>query len=80
MMEEVDLQQEAVNIAAFSSYLNSSPALTAVATVPRVYPFASSRRLLTMDRLKGVLLTDLDALRSIVPNPEATLIAALNVW
>jgi len=33
-----------------------------------------------MERLFGVPLTDLDSLRSIVPNPETTLITALNVW
>ncbi|CAI5493693.1 unnamed protein product [Closterium sp. Naga37s-1] len=80
MMEEVDMGKEARNLAAFSAYLDSSPSLRALATCPRVYPNASSTRVLTMERVKGVPLTDLDALKGIVPNPEATLIAALNVW
>ncbi|CAI7911567.1 unnamed protein product [Closterium sp. NIES-54] len=80
MMEEVDMGKEARNLAAFSAYLDSSPSLRALATCPRVYPNASSTRVLTMERVRGVPLTDLDALKGIVPNPEATLIAALNVW
>ncbi|CAI5483201.1 unnamed protein product [Closterium sp. Yama58-4] len=80
MMEEVDMGKEARNLAAFSAYLDSSPSLRALATCPRVYTHASSTRVLTMERVRGVPLTDLDALKGIVPNPEATLIAALNVW
>ncbi|CAI5993021.1 unnamed protein product [Closterium sp. NIES-65] len=80
MMEEVDMGKEARNLAAFSAYLDSSPSLRALATCPRVYANASSTRVLTMERVRGVPLTDLDALKGIVPNPEATLIAALNVW
>ncbi|GJP71809.1 hypothetical protein CLOP_g2600 [Closterium sp. NIES-67] len=80
MMEEVDMSKEARNLAAFSAYLDSTPSLRTLATCPRVYTHASSTRVLTMERIKGVPLTDLEALKGIVPNPEATLIAALNVW
>lgn len=80
MLDEVDLTKEAANIASFSKYLDSQPALRSLATAPRVHTHASSRRVLTMERFNGVPLTDLEALRGIVPNPEATLIAALNVW
>jgi aarF domain-containing kinase len=33
-----------------------------------------------MERLYGVPLTDLDSIRSLVPDPELTLVTALNVW
>lgn len=41
----------------------------------------TSNRVLTMERLNGVALTDLDAIRSTTrANPEQTLINALNTW
>ena len=42
-----------------------------VATAPFVYRQFSTRRLLTMERLEGVPLVDLDSLRGITPEPEA---------
>ncbi|KAL3678285.1 hypothetical protein R1sor_021241 [Riccia sorocarpa] len=79
MLEEVDFRKEAVNIEAFRNYIEDTGS-TRLATAPFVYRHCSSRRVLTMERLFGSPLTDLDSLRSIVPNPEATLINALNVW
>lgn len=79
MLEEVDFKKEAANIEAFRGYLESM-GLTRQATAPKVYPEFSTKRVLTMERLYGVPLTDLDSISSIVPNPETSLITALNVW
>lgn len=79
MMEEVDMRKEALNMEAFRTYLDAA-GLNSVATAPVVYRHASGTQVLTMERLRGVPLTDLQAIRGIVPNPEATLISALNVW
>lgn len=79
MLEEVDFQKEAVNIESFKKYLETA-GLTSQATAPHVYRHCSTRRVLTMERLYGVPLTDLDSIRSLVASPEATLITALNVW
>ncbi|KAK9817683.1 hypothetical protein WJX72_000601 [[Myrmecia] bisecta] len=80
MLEEVDFVKEAAHIQQFSSYLDKS-GLRRVATCPYVYKQFSSRRVLTMERLHGVPLTDLQSIRSISnANPETTLIAALNTW
>ncbi|CAM6127607.1 unnamed protein product [Calypogeia fissa] len=79
MLEEVDFRKEAVSIEAFRNYVEASGA-SKYATAPFVYKHCSSRRVLTMERFYGVPLTDLESIRSIVPNPEATLINALNVW
>ncbi|XP_019200477.1 PREDICTED: uncharacterized aarF domain-containing protein kinase At5g05200, chloroplastic [Ipomoea nil] len=79
MLEEVDFTKEAANIEAFRRYLEAM-GLTRQATAPRVYRQCSTRRILTMERLYGVPLTDLDSINSLVPNPEASLITALNVW
>ncbi|XP_043707141.1 uncharacterized aarF domain-containing protein kinase At5g05200, chloroplastic [Telopea speciosissima] len=79
MLEEVDFKKEAVNIEAFRRYLEAM-GLTRQATAPRVYPLCSTRRVLTMERLYGVPLTDLDSISSLVSSPETSLITAFNVW
>ncbi|XP_042066784.1 uncharacterized aarF domain-containing protein kinase At5g05200, chloroplastic-like isoform X1 [Salvia splendens] len=79
MLEEVDFEKEATNIESFRKYLDSM-GLTRQATAPKVYQEYSTKRILTMERLYGVPLTDLNSINSLVPNPETSLITALNVW
>ncbi|KAI3952840.1 hypothetical protein MKX01_006883 [Papaver californicum] len=79
MLEEVDFKKEAANIESFQRYLEAM-GLTMQATAPKVYPHCSTQRILTMERLYGVPLTDLDSIKSLVTSPEKTLITALNVW
>ncbi|KAI9377407.1 hypothetical protein POPTR_019G061300v4 [Populus trichocarpa] len=79
MLEEVDFYKEAANIEAFRSYLEAM-GLTRQATAPKVYQHCSTQRILTMERLYGVPLTDLDSISSLVSSPETSLITALNVW
>eukprot|EP00252_Welwitschia_mirabilis_P008282 TRINITY_DN2003_c0_g1_i1.p1 TRINITY_DN2003_c0_g1~~TRINITY_DN2003_c0_g1_i1.p1 ORF type:complete len:537 (+),score=90.07 TRINITY_DN2003_c0_g1_i1:138-1748(+) len=79
MLEEVDFYKEAANIEAFRSYLKKS-GLTRQAAAPEVYYPCSTKRVLTMERLYGIPLTDLESVRSLVYSPEESLITALNVW
>ncbi|KAM5556899.1 putative aarF domain-containing protein kinase [Rosa sericea] len=79
MLEEVDFYKEAANVESFRRYLEAM-GLTRQATAPRVYHQCSTKRILTMERLYGVPLTDLDSISSLVSSPEASLITALNVW
>ncbi|GMI86157.1 hypothetical protein like AT5G05200 [Hibiscus trionum] len=79
MLEEVDFYKEAKNIESFRRYLEAM-GLTRQATAPRVYNHCSTQRVLTMERLYGVPLTDLDTISSLVSSPENSLITALNVW
>ncbi|XP_076948484.1 putative aarF domain-containing protein kinase At5g05200, chloroplastic isoform X2 [Bidens hawaiensis] len=79
MLEEVDFKKEAANIESFRGYLQSM-GLTSQATAPKVYPEFSTKRVLTMERLYGVPLTDLDSISNLVSSPETSLITALNVW
>ncbi|XP_023535612.1 uncharacterized aarF domain-containing protein kinase At5g05200, chloroplastic [Cucurbita pepo subsp. pepo] len=79
MLEEVDFYKEANNIESFRRYLEDM-GHTRQATAPKVYHHCSTRRVLTMQRLYGVPLTDLESISSLVPSPEASLITALNVW
>lgn len=78
MMEECDFVQEAQNLETFRRFLKATD--NRVATVPEVYHHCSTRRVLTMERFRGVPLTDLETLRRVTPDPEATLIAAMNTW
>ncbi|XP_065870633.1 uncharacterized aarF domain-containing protein kinase At5g05200, chloroplastic [Euphorbia lathyris] len=79
MLEEVDFYKEAANVESFRNYLVAM-GLTRQATAPKVYHHCSTRRVLTMERLYGVPLTDLDSISSFVSSPETSLITALNVW
>ncbi|KAF1889559.1 hypothetical protein Lal_00024886 [Lupinus albus] len=79
MLEEVDFYKEAANIEAFRRYLEDMR-LTRNATAPKVYQYCSTQKVLTMERLYGVPITDLDSISSFVSNPETSLITALNVW
>ncbi|KAL8051093.1 hypothetical protein ABFX02_06G123000 [Erythranthe guttata] len=79
MLEEVDFKKEAKNVESFKRYLEAM-GLTRQATAPKVYPEYSTTRVLTMERLYGVPLTDLNSINTLVPNPETSLITALNVW
>ncbi|KAG5179039.1 ABC1 family-domain-containing protein [Tribonema minus] len=78
MLDELDFGKEADNIDEFLQFL--SDADVTQATAPRVYRSLSTRRVLTMERLKGVPLTDIEGIRRYSANPEATLINALNTW
>ncbi|PSS34408.1 putative aarF domain-containing protein kinase [Actinidia chinensis var. chinensis] len=80
MIEEVYFnKEEAVNIESFRRYIEAM-GLSRQATAPEVYKQCSTRRVLTMERLYGVPLTDLDYIISLVSSPEASIITALNVW
>jgi len=79
MLEEVDFTKEAANVAAFEAFLSTAGVREAVA--PYVYREFSTRRVLTMERLRGVPLTDLDAIRQATDaDPEEVLLNALNTW
>lgn len=78
MMEEVDFYKEARNLQQFRDFLEKTGNTQAIA--PRVYPEASSLRVLTMERFRGVPLTDLDTIRKYTRDPAGTLVAALNTW
>lgn len=78
MLAECDFLQEAENIKAFQTFLATTGNQDAVA--PRVYPEATTQRILTMERLYGVPFTDLDSVRHYTENPENTLLTAMNTW
>ncbi|WP_022954836.1 ABC1 kinase family protein [Perlucidibaca piscinae] len=78
MMEEVDFYKEARNVEQFRAFLEKTGNTQAAA--PRIYPEASSLRVLTMERFHGVPLTDLETIRKYTRDPAGTLVTALNTW
>jgi len=80
ILEETDFVLEAKRTTQFRQFLQRSPDLAGAVTSPKVYPEASSAKVMTLERLYGVPLTDLEAVRSVTPNPELALILALNTW
>lgn len=78
MMEECDFLKEANNLREFNDFLKETGNTDVV--VPKVYDQACSKRVLTMERFYGVSLTDLDTIRKYCPDPEKTLITAMNTW
>lgn len=78
IIEETDFHQEAEHIESFDAFLKQTGETQVM--VPRVYHKASTKKVLTMERLYGVPLTDLNAIRKISSNPRNTLTLALNTW
>ncbi|MEG0481475.1 MAG: AarF/UbiB family protein [Acinetobacter sp.] len=78
MVREVDFIEEAQNLDDFVNYLNVSQ--NHAATAPKVYHQYSTRRVLTMQRLYGVPLTDFDVVRKVSKDPSQVLITAMNTW
>ncbi|MDC5027239.1 AarF/UbiB family protein [Acinetobacter baumannii] len=78
MVREVDFIEEAQNLDDFVEYLNISQ--NQAATAPKVYHQFSTRRVLTMQRLYGVPLTDFSVVKQYAKDPSQVLIIAMNTW
>ncbi|KAL7480960.1 hypothetical protein ACHAW6_006639 [Cyclotella cf. meneghiniana] len=79
MLEELDFEKEANNIEEFRDFL-CSQGFDDVATAPRVYRSLTTKRVLTMERLRGVSMVDAESIASITEDPESVIITALNTW
>ena len=80
ILEEIDFELEATRTEQFATFLERTPELVGLVTVPKVYRQASATRVLTLERLYGVPLADLESVRQYAPQPELALIVALNTW
>ncbi|MFV5472074.1 AarF/UbiB family protein [Acinetobacter baumannii] len=78
MVREVDFIEEAQNLDDFVEYLNIDQ--NQAATAPKVYHQFSTRRVLTMQRLYGVPLTDFSVVKQYAKDPSQVLITAMNTW
>jgi len=78
MLDELDFTKEAQNLINFRTFLEIKKIYDATAPMP--YLEASSKRVLTMEYLRGAPLVDLEGIKRYSSNPEATLITALKTW
>lgn len=78
MLEECDFYKETENLNAFRRFLVEHN--VEGVTAPKVYPNHSALRVLTMERLYGHALTDLDTIRQYCDNPSHILLTAMNTW
>lgn len=78
VLEECDFIREAENIVVFAKYLEATGNTDVV--VPKVYPEASTGRVLTMERLFGIPLTDRKQLLDSTDNPGQVLGPAFETW
>jgi aarF domain-containing kinase len=80
MLDELDFTKEAAHVADFEAYLEAT-GMNASATCPFIYRQLSTRRVLTMERLDGVPLTDMAAVAAYTgADPAAVLANGLNAW
>lgn len=77
-LEECDFLREARYLGKFRDFLRRSNLNNAV--VPQVYPALTTSRVITMERLYGVPLTDPVSIGRYSGDPEATLLEALDIW
>lgn len=78
MLDECDFNKEADNLVKFARFLERTGNDTVV--VPRPFLGASGLRVLTMERLYGVQLTDPQALARYPGDPAECLFNAMNTW
>ncbi|MFH2066910.1 MAG: AarF/UbiB family protein [Pseudomonadota bacterium] len=78
VLAECDFIQEAENIRLFTDFLEQTGKRGVVA--PRVYPDVSSGKVLTMERLYGIPLTDRKRLMENADNPAQSIGAAFETW
>lgn len=74
----MDFTKELKALEEFRRFLDKAGIVAA--TAPKPYPELSTRRVLVMERLKGVSLVDLESIRALTDDPEGALITALNTW
>jgi len=79
MLEELDFESEATNVEEFREFLTVN-GLNSQATAPRIYREHTTKKVMTMERLRGVSMLDTESISRITDNPEEVIITALNVW
>jgi predicted unusual protein kinase regulating ubiquinone biosynthesis (AarF/ABC1/UbiB family) len=74
VFEEMDYFNEASNAEAFAKLHAGNPRIA----VPRIYHEATSRRVLTMEWIEGVKLTNLEAVRAMGVDPDELVTVGVN--
>lgn len=78
MVKEIDFYAEAKNLDDFNAYLQQTGNTVAIA--PKVYHQYSTQKVLTMQRLYGVPLTDMSVIQQRAYDPSQVLVNVMNTW
>jgi aarF domain-containing kinase len=82
MLEELDFEKEARNNEDFRRFLAENN-LVKEATAPKVFREFTTKKVFTMERLRGISMLDEETIASATKNPEMgqkAIITALNIW
>jgi len=82
MLEELDFEKEARNTEEFRHFLAQNQLLN-VATAPKVFREFTTKKVFTMERLRGISLLDEETVFKATKDPEMgqqAIITALNIW
>jgi len=82
MLEELDFEKEATNTEEFGRFLAQNNLLN-VATAPKVYRKYTTKKVFTMERLRGISMLDEETISKVTKDPEMgqqAIISALNIW
>jgi len=82
MLEELDFTKEARNTEEFRRYLAQNNLLNE-ATAPKVYQELTTKKVFTMERLRGISMLDEETISKVTKDPEMgqmAIISALNIW
>jgi aarF domain-containing kinase len=82
MLEELDFEKEARNNEDFRRFLAENQLINA-ATAPKVYREFTTKKVFTMERLRGISILDEETISKATNNPEmgqTAIITALNIW
>jgi len=82
MLEELDFTKEARNTIEFRRYLAQNNLLNE-AVAPKVYQEFTTKKVFTMERLRGVSMLDEETISKVTKDPEVgqqAIISALNIW
>lgn len=82
MLEELDFEKEARNTEEFRNFLATNNLLNQ-ATAPKVIRELTTKRVFTMERLRGISMLDEETISKVTKDPnfgQAAIITALNIW
>lgn len=82
MLEELDFEKEARNTEEFRRFLAENQLLNE-ATAPKVFQNLTTKKVFTMERLRGISMLDEETINKVTKNPgmgQQAIITALNIW
>lgn len=82
MLEELDFEKEARNTEEFRRFLAQNQLLN-VATAPKTFREFTTKKVFTMERLRGISMLDEETIAKVTKDPDMgqqAIVTALNIW